>query len=53
MNDVYEYIDFRNQTRATIEKLSRIDVRDYPVIAVRDALLTSSSTGTIRSVPAL
>ena len=39
MNDVYEYIDFRNQTRSTIEKLSRIDVRDYPVIAVREALL--------------
>ena len=32
MNEVYEYIDFRNQTRATIEKLSRIDVRDYPVL---------------------
>lgn len=39
MNEVYEYIDFRNKTRATIEKLSRIDVRDYPVIAVREALL--------------
>ena len=39
MNEVYEYIDFRNQTRATIEKLSRIDVRDYPVLAVREALL--------------
>ncbi len=39
MNEVYEYIDFRNQIRATIEKLSRIDVRDYPVIAVREALL--------------
>lgn len=39
MNEVYEYIDFRNQTRATIEKLSRIDVRDYPEIAVREALL--------------
>ena len=39
MNDIYEYIDFRNQTRATIEKLSRIDVRDYPEIAVREALL--------------
>lgn len=39
MNEVYEYIDFRNRTRATIEKLSRIDVRDYPVIAVREALL--------------
>lgn len=39
MNEVYEYIDFHNQTRATIEKLSRIDVRDYPEIAVREALL--------------
>lgn len=39
MNEVYEFIDFRNQIRATIEKLSRIDVRDYPVIAVREALL--------------
>ena len=39
MNEVYEYIDFRNQTRATIEKLLRIDIRDYPEIAVREALL--------------
>ena len=39
MNEVYEYIDFRNQTRATIEKLSRIDVRDYPEIAVRESML--------------
>ena len=39
MNEVYDYIDFRNQIRATIEGLSRIDVRDYPVIAVREALL--------------
>ena len=39
MNEVYEYIDFRNQTRATIEKLLRIDVRDYPEVAVREALL--------------
>ena len=39
MNDVYDYIDFRNQTRATIEKLRRIDVRDYPEIAVRESLL--------------
>ena len=35
-----DFIDFRNQTtRATIEKLRRIDVRDYPEIAVREALL--------------
>lgn len=39
MNDVYEFIDFRNQTHATIEKLLRIDTRDYPEIAVREALL--------------
>lgn len=39
MNDVYEFIDFRNQTHATFEKLLRIDVRDYPEIAVREALL--------------
>ena len=39
MNDVYDYIDLRNQTRATIEKLQRIDVRDYPEIAVRESLL--------------
>lgn len=39
MNEVYEFIDFRNQTHATIEKLLRIDERDYPEIAVREALL--------------
>lgn len=39
MNEVYDFIDFRNQTRATIEKLYRIDVRDYPEIAVRETLL--------------
>ncbi len=39
MNEVYDFIDFRNRTRATIEKLTRIDTRDYPEIAVREALL--------------
>ncbi len=39
MNEVYDFIDFRNQTRSTIERLLRIDVRDYPEIAVREALL--------------
>lgn len=39
MNEVYDFIDFRNQTRATIKRLHRIDVRDYPEIAVREALL--------------
>lgn len=39
MNDVYEFIDFRNQTRATIEKLMRTDIRDYPEVAIRETLL--------------
>lgn len=39
MNEVYDFIDFRNQTRSTIEGLVRIDVRDYPEVAVRKALL--------------
>lgn len=39
MNDIYDYIDIHNQTHATIEKLTRIDTRDYPEIAVREALL--------------
>lgn len=39
MNDVYEFIDFRNQTHSTIDKLMRKDVRDYPEIAIREALL--------------
>ena len=39
MNDAYDYIDFHNQTQATIEKLLRIDRRDYPEVALREALL--------------
>lgn len=39
MNEVYDFIDFRNQTRATINKLLRTDVRDYPETAVRETLL--------------
>lgn len=41
LNDVYEFIDIRNQTHASFEKLLRIDVRDYPEIALREALLNS------------
>lgn len=41
MNDVYAYIDMHNQTKATVEKLYRIDVRDYPETAIREALLNS------------
>ena len=39
MNEVYDYIDIHNQTHATIERLLRVEVRDYPEIAVREALL--------------
>ena len=38
MNDVYDYINFHNQTHATIEKLLRIDVRDYPEIDLEDVM---------------
>ncbi|MEN6565268.1 MAG: DUF977 family protein [Veillonellales bacterium] len=41
MAEVYDYIDFHNQTRSTFDKLRRIDTRDYPEVAVREALLNS------------
>lgn len=41
LNEVYDYIDFHNQTHATFQKLLRIDTRDYPEVAVRGALLNS------------
>lgn len=39
MNEVYEYIDFRNPVHSTFDKLRRIDKRDIPEVAVREALL--------------
>lgn len=39
MNEVYDYIGFRNQTHSSFQKLHRIDQRDYPETAVREALL--------------
>lgn len=41
MEDVYSYIDLRNQTHSTFDKLRRIDTQDYPETAVREALLNS------------
>ena len=41
MDDVYDYIDMRNNIHSTFEKLRRIDHRDYPEVAVREALLNS------------
>lgn len=37
--DCYTYIDLLNKTRATFEGLDRIDERDYPAEAIREALL--------------
>lgn len=39
MREAYDYIDFRNQTHSSFQKLRRIDQRDYPETAVREALL--------------
>ena len=39
MEEVYDYIDFRNQTHSTYVKLRRVDQRDYPEVAIREALL--------------
>ncbi len=36
---VYTYVDFHNQTKSTFDKLYRVDTRDYPEIALREALL--------------
>lgn len=41
LNDAYLYIDARNQIRSDYEGLRRIDSRDYPEAAVREALLNS------------
>ena len=41
LDEVYDYIDFHNQTHATYQKLLRVDTRDYPEVAVREALLNS------------
>lgn len=39
MNEVYTYVDFHNHTKSTFDKLYRVDTRDYPEIALREALL--------------
>lgn len=41
LNDVYEYIDEHNRTRAEFSGLKRIDMRDYPPEAIREALLNA------------
>lgn len=41
MEEMYSYLDMRNQTKATFDGLYRIDTRDYPEDALREALLNS------------
>jgi len=41
LNEVYNYLDLHNQTQATFDKLLRIDQRDYPETALREALLNA------------
>lgn len=39
MNEIYKFIKFRNGTKATFDELYRIDTKDYPEAAVREAML--------------
>lgn len=41
LNDVFEMIDRYNRTRAEFEGLYRVDMRDYPVDAIRETLLNA------------
>lgn len=41
MEEMYSYLNIRNQTRSTFEGLYRNDIRDYPEEALREALLNS------------
>lgn len=41
LEEAYEYIDRYNRTRAEFSGLDRVDMRDYPIGAVREALLNA------------
>ena len=41
MEELYSYLDMHNQIKATFDGLYRIDARDYPEEALREALLNS------------
>ena len=41
INEVYDFLDLNNKTKATFDKLLRIDKRDYPETALRETLLNA------------
>ncbi|GHU83662.1 ATPase AAA [Clostridia bacterium] len=41
INEAYTFLDLNNKTQATFDKLLRIDRRDYPETALREALLNA------------
>ena len=41
VEELYAYLELRNQTKATFEGLYRTDTRDYPEEALREAMLNS------------
>lgn len=41
VNDVYDYINKYNRTRSEFKDIHRIDMRDYPTPAIREALLNA------------
>lgn len=41
LDDAYRYLDMRNQTSASFRGLYRIDAKDYPDNAIREALLNA------------
>lgn len=41
LEDAYNYLDLRNKNIATFAKLQRYDHKDYPEVAIREALLNA------------
>lgn len=41
LEQIYNYIDLYNETHSTYDKLLRIDRRNYPEVAIREALLNA------------